>query len=165
MRRVTLPLAEVIERYTIQHETMQEIADLTHISRAAISRRLKRAGITSEQGERVNCLCPVCGQSFSSTRKRWKQARKRFCSMPCYTAQMQQTNYHAWRHGQRLARTAVKGCFPLQEGQIVHHVDGDNRNNKLENLWVFTSNADHMSFHRGGLAQPIWKGYEEIAKR
>jgi hypothetical protein len=37
-------------------------------------------------------------------------------------------------------------------------VDKDNRHNDLSNLWVFASSADHMSFHRGGDAQPIWRG-------
>jgi hypothetical protein len=52
----------------------------------------------------------------------------------------------------------VKRLYQLQEQHVVHHVDGDDLHNELSNLWVFASQAEHMSFHRGGDAEPIWKG-------
>ena len=36
---------------------------------------------------------------------------------------------------------------PLRPGEVVHHIDGDKRNNRLENLRVFSSQAEHAKFH------------------
>jgi hypothetical protein len=48
--------------------------------------------------------------------------------------------------------------FPLERRHVVHHHDGDNTNNALDNLAVFASQAEHMRYHRGGHATPIWDG-------
>lgn len=36
----------------------------------------------------------------------------------------------------------------LKKGEVVHHIDGDRRNNHPENLMVFSSQADHLDWHR-----------------
>jgi hypothetical protein len=35
----------------------------------------------------------------------------------------------------------------LQKGEIVHHIDGDKRNNKLDNLCVLNDKKEHQSVH------------------
>ena len=37
----------------------------------------------------------------------------------------------------------------LNPGETVHHIDGNKKNNKPENIMVFASNSDHISFHQG----------------
>lgn len=37
--------------------------------------------------------------------------------------------------------------YPLPNGSVVHHVDGNGLNNELSNLMVFSSQADHMRWH------------------
>ena len=37
----------------------------------------------------------------------------------------------------------------LNQGECVHHIDGDKHNNSLENLIVFKTTADHSAFHKG----------------
>lgn len=32
--------------------------------------------------------------------------------------------------------------------EIVHHINGDPSDNRLENLYVFKNNGDHMDYHR-----------------
>ena len=39
---------------------------------------------------------------------------------------------------------------PLNEEEVVHHIDENKTNNSLNNLLVFASNADHAAFHRNG---------------
>lgn len=36
----------------------------------------------------------------------------------------------------------------LKPGEVVHHVDGDKRNNKPSNLMVFSSQSEHLEWHR-----------------
>lgn len=36
---------------------------------------------------------------------------------------------------------------PLLDGEVVHHIDGDKRNNDPNNLIVFPSQADHARWH------------------
>ena len=36
----------------------------------------------------------------------------------------------------------------LKAGEVVHHIDGDKRNNTPDNLMVLDSQSDHMKLHR-----------------
>jgi hypothetical protein len=36
----------------------------------------------------------------------------------------------------------------LVQGEIVHHIDGDKRNNHPKNLMLFPSQAEHLNWHR-----------------
>lgn len=37
----------------------------------------------------------------------------------------------------------------LKDGEVVHHIDENKHNNLSENLMVFKTNSDHISFHKG----------------
>ena len=36
----------------------------------------------------------------------------------------------------------------LVSGEVVHHIDGNPMNNRLENLELFSSHGDHLESHR-----------------
>lgn len=38
---------------------------------------------------------------------------------------------------------------PLKDEEVVHHIDGNRRNNDPVNLMVFATNSDHVLYHKG----------------
>lgn len=142
-----------ILRLREQGWTLQRIADRYGVAHSTISMRLHRQEKRPD-GPRAAGPC-VCGCGRLP-----RLARFRFFSHACYIRHRCHLGprYIEYRPGQRVARRVVAQHFPLQPQHIVHHVDKDTRNNAVENLWVFASHAEHLSFHRGGSGQPIWRG-------
>jgi len=153
---------DVVVLYTIQHLSCAQIAPIAGVSRQWIWRILKTCGVDTGKGEggatRVKFECDFCGKPSEMHRARWRSNIKHYCCEPCYFASLENPGYHPWRQGQRLARAIVSQYFNLQNGNVVHHKDGDNRNNDRSNLAIYQFQADHMNHHRNGKAQPIWDG-------
>lgn len=36
----------------------------------------------------------------------------------------------------------------LRNGEVVHHIDRDKKNNSMKNLWVYKNQAEHDEVHR-----------------
>ena len=51
------------------------------------------------------------------------------------------------RHEHRIVAEQMLGR-PLEKGEVVHHIDGDRRNNLPENLKILASQADHARLHK-----------------
>lgn len=62
------------------------------------------------------------------------------------------------RHEHRIVAEQILGR-PLRKGEVVHHIDGDKRNNHPINLMVFKSQADHALWHKNEKLDPS-KNYE-----
>lgn len=156
--------AELIRLYTEDHLTLRAIAARVGLSASAVWKRLRRAGIVAHDGTWVVLACMACGLTFERKRSCAKR-RTYYCSDACYqgTIQRNGATYVQSRAGCRQARRIVACCFALLPEHIVHHHDGDNHNNRVSNLAVFASHADHMRFHRGGDAQPIWDGRAQVS--
>lgn len=146
---------DIVVMYTKHLLTLRQIATITGMSHAGISKRLKQAGVLNSL---VTCNCDFCGKETTKDRSRYKQSKTHFCSPDCYAASIENPGYKPWRHGQRLARAVVSQHITLSKENVVHHIDGNNRNNNLSNLMVFSNQSDHLKFHRGGDATPIWDG-------
>lgn len=58
------------------------------------------------------------------------------------------------RHVHRIVAEQMLGR-PLLSSEVVHHVDGDKRNNTPENLMIFSSQSEHVKWHRNN--DPKWK--------
>jgi hypothetical protein len=149
---------DLIKFYTVDHLTLQQIADKYNVTRQAIHKRLKKAGIEREQGTYVGVTCGNCGQGLRRARFRWHATVNHFCGSKCYFKSLENSGYKPWRQGQRIGRDVVSDYFSLDRGYVVHHVDGNSRNNDIKNLWVFRNHADHMSYHRAGRGRPIFIG-------
>jgi predicted RNA-binding Zn-ribbon protein involved in translation (DUF1610 family) len=155
----TFNIQAAVEMYTVQHLTMQQIADKIGYSKCYVGQRLKAAGISSEQGEWVDVECAECGSNFKVERARSRKSANKYCTDACYFAARATTNYKPNYQGQRIGRKVVSGYFVLPPGSIVHHEDGDNLNNDPFNLRVFASQSDHLKYHHGvNPVTPIWDG-------
>lgn len=154
--------------------TLKRLGERYDVTKSAVSLYLKRSRSRVNRAASI-VPCAQCGVSVSVVAERRKR-KHHFCSSDCYHAWYPVPTAMSWRHGQRLARAAVTaaghvllpgplvphrytlGEMVQSQGHVVHHVDGDHRNNELMNLWVFASNGDHQSWHRGGVGRPIWRG-------
>lgn len=136
------------------------IARYYSVSRIAVWKAWKKMGYETS-GFRVQRACEWCGSVVLQRRNRALNAKRAFCTQEHYLewVKARGESYRPWRQGQRRAHAAVASYVQLQAGNVVHHHDGDNRNNRIDNLAVFATQADHMSYERGGDAKPIWDGY------
>jgi hypothetical protein len=50
------------------------------------------------------------------------------------------------KHTHRIIAERMLGR-PLKRGEVVHHIDGNRRNNGVENLMVFPTQSDHVQWH------------------
>lgn len=150
---------DVVAWYTRDHLTLEQIAKLTGMSRQGVFKRLKVVGVKREDGTWVKVECSFCGNPTRKRRGFWRKSEKHYCNPDCYFADLENPGYHPWRQGQRLARALVSQYFSIPEGAIVHHKDGNNRNNDRANLQVLASQGDHVKAHRTSKPVKIlWDG-------
>ena len=154
---------DIVAMYQVQHLSTGQIQKITGMSRAGIVKRLRMAGVNTQKGSggstRIKCICDFCGKEFELTRARWRKNIKHFCSNECYFAYLENPNYYPWRQGQRLARAIVSQYIKLTDENVVHHKDGDCKNNDIANLIVYKNQSDHIRAHRGDQnVNPVWDG-------
>lgn len=136
--------------YLNKHLTYQEIADIYEITRAYVAKLIKEYSIDTSKGEKFIINCDNCQQPFEIYRKKFKNSSLHYCGNACYQAHRTSfSNYKSSRQGQRIARAVMANHLgrELSALEVVHHVDGDNMNNDLDNLILFVSQAEHIRYH------------------
>lgn len=121
----------------------------------------------------VEYQCELCGVRKRVPASQYKRSVHHFCSAACrnrfYNAGKNKelmtpavreklrvarlgsggaTGYEKTygRHTHRVVAEKILGR-PLKKGEVVHHLDGNKRNNAPENLVVFSSQAEHAKWH------------------
>ena len=147
---------EIVSKY-LQDQTVISLAEEYCISRQGVYKILWQSGVDIKSAGRKKVACACCGHLVSRNRRAICNAVRQFCSRECYYAWIKAQNpcpkYS--RNGSRIARKVVAAAFDLQSNHIVHHKDGNQCNNALNNLVVFASQSDHIKHHRGVEVQPI----------
>ena len=159
MSRKPVETQHLVSMFTQDHLTLREIAAKVGMTHAGVWKRFQRVGVKREAGTWVKVDCSFCGNPTRKPRASWKKSEKHYCRSACYYAALESPGYKPWRQGQRLARAIVSQYFQIPEGAIVHHKDGDNRNNDKANLVVYAGNGDHVRAHRTSkLVAVLWDG-------
>lgn len=158
-RRVWLTKERLRNMYTTEHLTCKQISEKIELSERSIARRLKKYGISTHAGEWVKVKCSFCGIDFEILRGRWKKNKNPYCCAEHYWASLENPAYVRWDYGSRLARAIVSQYIKLGRDVIVHHEDGNCKNNDRANLKAFKDQGDHIKYHRlSKKPKPVWDG-------
>lgn len=71
------------------------------------------------------------------------------------------SHHRAWKNGyvyEHIIIAEQKLGRELEDGECVHHIDMNKRNNDPNNLMIFDSYRNHVAFHKGGKAIPLDNG-------
>lgn len=143
-------------------QTRAQAATHFRVSRAAITLHLGRLTTRiriNRPNEILIVRCAQCDAEIRRHRLTISQSRYSYCRLKCYYTHRMNPNYVPWRQGQRIARRVLRDAGVILPFQcVVHHHDGNNRNNALINLAVFASQSDHLRYHHTGRPLPVWDG-------
>ena len=124
----------------------------------------------------VKCKCDWCGKEITQPPSQYKKSSTHFCNRSCRTSFRNTNDNPVWkqstrekirisrlgtgsgesypkyygRHEHRVVAEDKLGR-PLAPGEIVHHIDGDKRNNTPANIVVLHSQSAHIALHRDAL--------------
>lgn len=150
----------IVHSYTNDLIPMIKIASSWHVTRQLIRRVLKKCKVDTSKARRIEVKCHYCEKTFPKRPSQVRRRKYHYCNTACYLDYIKVMGqcYVCNRHGQRRARSAVSRYFPLEENMIVHHENKDTLDNRLTNLRVFKNHSEHMNYHRGWKAIPVWDG-------
>lgn len=157
--RNDLKTQDLVVMWENQRLSLAAIGKLVGLTRQAVKKRLNKAGVSTAKSKRWILPCALCGVPVARTRNKLRHSKGNvFCTSEHLHAWMENPNFREWRQGGRLARAIVAQHFELQPEHIVHHKDGDQRNNDRANLLVFASSSDHGKHHHGRKVEALWDG-------
>ena len=111
----------------------------------------------------VELTCCICGTPFTVRPSRVAKGAK-YCTYRCHQVgegqkggvargeqvkALDQGKTYTKQRGRHTHRVIMEQMLgrPLQPGEVVHHRDGNKRNNAPENLELLTNQADHARQH------------------
>ena len=140
---------EVWRLYREELLTMEEVGKRLGCSKQNIYHILRSRG----EDYHVMFLvrkCKRCGGELTVNRGRLKRGGGVYCSVFCYHSDRSINGVYS-RRGTRIGRKVMGASV----GEVVHHINGDDFDNRVENLMVFKDSAAHASFHKSGAAKAL----------
>jgi hypothetical protein len=162
----SFPTHEMIRLYLHEHLTLRDIGRIAGMSYAGVRRRLLEAGISSADAVCPLIYCSFCGKEFRQYRSRVRGKKRLYCSVDCWAAGKENPNLVPQLRGGRLVRSVVGQHFRLLPPHVVVHLDGNDRNNDLNNLGVVGSVSEYVRYlrkkfrHKGKEVAFLWRGSE-----
>lgn len=116
-------------------------------------------------------VCLQCGKKFKEFLARIKEGRGKYCSKKCLNLSKRETakgkNNPFYKNGKTITshgyielsggngrryehRVVMEQHLgrKLTSDEVVHHIDGDKKNNDISNLMIFPDTQEHIRFHR-----------------
>lgn len=124
---------ELIDLYVNQDMSSVKIAEIFGVRVPSVCRRLNKLGITK----------PATGHDG-------RNGKKGTVYINGYPAVYAPDHPRAKSNGYVKEHIIVAERFlgrKLEEGEVVHHINGKKDDNSPENLMVFKNNSDHMLYH------------------
>lgn len=170
---------EMARQYFEEFKTLRELATIYSVSAVGVQKCLKRNGFDTSK-RRFSAPCIRCGNDAMRTRKQLKRTSEKmgvFCSQECYHAHLKEIaigtgpKRNKWarsvRTYMRRARAiAAQHYGPLPMGSVVHHVNGNDSDNRVENLMLLKDQDSHLKIHRK-FGEPVilWDGAEYSTRK
>lgn len=148
-----------------EHRHVQEVADTFGVSRQRIYQLRRENNINIHRP--IEKICKKCGKEFTVNRSRARNKEGVYCSTSCYIDDRREfADYQPNRQGQRIARKTIEQSlgYSLPDWCVVHHEDGDNANNNLDNLTVFPSQTEHLRYHHSKRYGTATKPYGSLTE-
>jgi len=159
--------AEIVKAFEVGLSRVADLAKEYGITRQGLYKLLKRNGVdTTKSGSNVwhEVTCRFCGATIKRRRGLLRRQDKHYCNKDCYYHHLSEISIgvNINRAGMYKGREVVGLFYEFKGKEVVHHIDGNDSNNKLINLAVFRCNGDHLLFHRGYTVLPIWTGAQHM---
>jgi hypothetical protein len=152
---------QLIDLYKGQRLTLRQIGKKYKVSHQNIHQRLKRLGI-ARNSLRVQVNCNTCGKSKEITYARSKKQENHYCNMDCLAMSKEKGHHKIWRREQRVSRVEVGKYFKLSGDHVIDYLDGNNKNNDINNLVVYGSEGDRLKAKQGHKIPLVWSGKSEL---
>lgn len=156
MRRID---KRAIELWQVDHYSLGMIGEFYGVSRPAVKKYLNRRGIPTAV-EKIPVPCYLCKRIVYKHRSHIRNTRHQFCCLPCYYETLAQLDYTEDRDSQRNARKALYGLFRPTHLNSIHFIDGNPKNDDVNNIIVFEFTGAKRRWERaGGINSgviPVW---------
>jgi hypothetical protein len=95
------------------------------------------------------------GQTYRKRKGAYADQKIRYVRCPEAFASMARKDGYVMAHRLAVARAIGR---PLTRTECVHHINHDATDNRLANLILFKTNAEHKRFEHGAAIEPLWCG-------
>lgn len=135
-KRITKETKQAVLEHYKEHRSTVKASDLFKVSQASAWRIIKQAGLLLD-GSR--------GENSNMWKGGKKHTAKGYIMLRDPLNVMCDKNGYVWEHRVVMARHLKR---PLLKTEVVHHIDGNKRNNEISNLMLFSSQAEHIAHHK-----------------